>query len=61
MIKYGAGMGAYADSLGKSFGPTRDAIKGAQDLQDEGASFGGRSMASATIRSRPSTGRWSPA
>jgi hypothetical protein len=34
MIKYGAGMGAYADSLGKSLGPTRDAIKGAQDLQD---------------------------
>lgn len=37
MIKYGAGMGGFVDSIGKSIGPTREAISAAQDLQDEWA------------------------
>jgi hypothetical protein len=35
MIKYGAGLGAYVDSIGNSIAPTKEAIKSAQDLQDK--------------------------
>jgi hypothetical protein len=34
MIKYGAGMGAYADSIARAVAPTKEAIEDAQHLQD---------------------------
>ena len=37
MIKYGAGMSAYVDSIGAANAPTQAAIKAAQDLQDKWA------------------------
>ena len=51
MIKYGAGMSAYVNSIGGANAPTQAAIKAAQDLQDKWAqvrqtvdSIGNRSL-----------------